>query len=141
MPTSLIPITVIDQLGTGGVGYIWSICEGSHEEEWRHSIAPIPADKLAKAMQTTDDDLELLTQDGSVLPPSGELKPESNYSDDNEDPRDDSIYFEKEVRMTTTKVMVLDKLLYRMNVYSSIFICRLKQLFYGLCMKTLKTIM
>ncbi|XP_065626441.1 uncharacterized protein LOC112039284 isoform X1 [Quercus suber] len=88
------------ELGTGGVGYIWSICEGSHEEEWRHSIAPIPADKLAEAMQTTDDDLELLTQDGSVLPPSGELKPDSNYSDDNEDPRDVSIYFEKEVEAT-----------------------------------------
>ncbi|KAL0005735.1 hypothetical protein SO802_013296 [Lithocarpus litseifolius] len=88
------------ELGTGGVGYIWSICEGSHEEEWRHSIAPIPADKLAEAMQTTDDDLELLTQDGSVLPPSGELKPDSNYSDDNEDPRDDSLYFEKEVEAT-----------------------------------------
>ncbi|KAF3968848.1 hypothetical protein ACB098_03G050900 [Castanea mollissima] len=88
------------ELGPGGVGYIWSICEGSHEEEWRHSIAPIPADKLAEAMQNTDDDLELLTQDGSVLPPSGELKPDSNYSDDNEDPRDDSIYFEKEVEAT-----------------------------------------
>ncbi|XP_062144688.1 uncharacterized protein LOC133852038 isoform X1 [Alnus glutinosa] len=90
------------ELGTGGVGYIWSLCEGSHEEEWRHSIAPIPADKLAEAMQTTDNDLELLTQDGSVLPTAGELKPDSNNSDDdgNEDSRDDSVYFEKEVEAT-----------------------------------------
>ena len=96
----LVPITIIVQLGTGGVGYVWSICEGIHEEEWRQSIAPIPADKLAEAMQSTDDDLELLTQDGGVLPPSGELKPDSS-DDDNEDSRDDSAYFEKEVIMTT----------------------------------------
>uniref|UniRef100_A0A2N9IZ15 Translation initiation factor eIF2B subunit epsilon n=1 Tax=Fagus sylvatica TaxID=28930 RepID=A0A2N9IZ15_FAGSY len=87
------------ELGTGGVGYVWSICEGIHEEEWRQSIAPIPADKLAEAMQSTDDDLELLTQDGGVLPPSGELKPDSS-DDDNEDSRDDSAYFEKEVEAT-----------------------------------------
>lgn len=99
MSLTLISVTIIDQLGTGGVGYVWSLCEGSHEEEWRHSTAPIPADKLAEAMQTTDNDLELLTQDSSVLPTAGELKPDSNNSDDdgNEDSRDDSVYFEKEV--------------------------------------------
>ncbi|KAB1212650.1 putative translation initiation factor eIF-2B subunit epsilon [Morella rubra] len=90
-----------DELGTGGVGYVWSICEGSHEEEWRHSIAPIPADKLAEAMESTEEDLDLITQNGSVLPPSGELKPDSNDSDDdNEDSRDDSVDFEKEVELT-----------------------------------------
>ncbi|XP_059435713.1 uncharacterized protein LOC132168709 isoform X1 [Corylus avellana] len=88
------------ELGTGGVGYVWSVCEGSHEEEWRHSIAPIPADKLAEAMQTTDDDLVLLTHDGSVLPTAGELKPDYNDSDDdvNEDSRGDS--FETEAEAT-----------------------------------------
>lgn len=97
----LIPV-FIDQLGTGGVGYVWSICEGSHEEEWRHSIAPIPADKLAEAMESTEEDLDLITQNGSVLPPSGELKPDSNDSDDdNEDSRDDSVDFEKEVIVST----------------------------------------
>lgn len=87
------------QLGNGGMGYVWSICEGSVEEEWRHSVAPIPADKLEKAMQATDDELEL-TQDANVLPPSGELKSDSYVSDgdDNEDSRDDSIHFEKEVK-------------------------------------------
>jgi translation initiation factor eIF-2B subunit epsilon len=97
MSLTLIPVTIINQLGTGGVGYVWSVCEGSHEEEWRHSIAPIPADKLARAMQTTDDGLELLTHDGSVLPTAGELKPDYNDSDDdvNEDSRGDS--FETEV--------------------------------------------
>ncbi|XP_060670590.1 uncharacterized protein LOC107419573 isoform X2 [Ziziphus jujuba] len=89
------------QLGSGGAGYIWSICEGAYDEEWRHSVAPIPADKLAEAMDAADDDQEL-TQDGSILPPSGELKPDSNDSedDDNEDSRDEMIYFEKEVEAT-----------------------------------------
>lgn len=93
-------VTVIDQLGIGGAGYIWSICEGGHDEEWRHSVAPIPADKLAEAADAADNDLEL-TQDVSALPPSGELKPDSNDSDydDNEDARDELIYFEKEVKI------------------------------------------
>ncbi|KAI9186794.1 hypothetical protein LWI28_020940 [Acer negundo] len=92
------------ELGSGGVGYIWSICEGGHEEEWRHSIAPIPADKLAEITQTVDDDHELLTQDGTALLPSGELKSDSfsNLSEDDEmeDSKDDSAYFEKEVEAT-----------------------------------------
>lgn len=52
-------------------------------------------------MQSIDDDPELTTQDSNVLPPSGELIPDSNSNvsedDDNEDSRDDSAYFEKEV--------------------------------------------
>lgn len=89
------------QLGSGGVGHIWSFSEGGYDEELRHSVAPIPADKLAELIQAIDDDLEL-TQDGSILPPSGELKPDSNYSEDDdiEDSRDESIYFEKEVEAT-----------------------------------------
>ncbi|XP_022965598.1 translation initiation factor eIF-2B subunit epsilon-like [Cucurbita maxima] len=90
------------ELGNGGIiGYVWSICEGSVEEEWRHSVAPIPSNKLEKALQAADDELEL-TQDSNVLPTSGELKSDSNFSDgdDNEDSRDDSIHFEKEVEAT-----------------------------------------
>ncbi|RZB49500.1 Translation initiation factor eIF-2B subunit epsilon [Glycine soja] len=85
----------------GGAGHVWSTCEGSHEEEWRHSVAPIPKDKILEAIKTMEDDLEL-THDDSFLPPSGELKPNSNYSDDDdhEDSRDDSYYFDKEVEAT-----------------------------------------
>ncbi|KAA8536938.1 hypothetical protein F0562_029416 [Nyssa sinensis] len=90
------------EVGTGGVGYIWSLIEGGHEEEWRHSVAPIPADKLAEVIQAMNDDLEI--SDASVLPPSGELKPDSVSNDtDNDDVeyiRDDSVYFEKEVEAT-----------------------------------------
>lgn len=88
------------KLGTGGVGYIWSICEGGQEEEWRHSVAPIPEDKLAELSEAMDDDQELATQDSTAL--SGELISDSNASegDDNEDSKDDSVYFEKEVEAT-----------------------------------------
>ncbi|XVF30875.1 hypothetical protein REPUB_Repub16aG0095400 [Reevesia pubescens] len=84
------------KLGTGGVGYIWSIFEGAHDEEWRHSVAPIPTDKLAKIMLDRDEDEELLTQDRNLLLPSGELKSDS----DNEGSRDDYVSFEKEVEAT-----------------------------------------
>ncbi|KAJ4849694.1 hypothetical protein Tsubulata_006720 [Turnera subulata] len=91
------------ELGPGGIGYIWSICE-SHDEEWRHSVAPIPADKIAEATQAIENDLELLNLDDSAVTPSGELKPDANSNDsedeDIEDSRDDYSYFEKEVEAT-----------------------------------------
>ncbi|GMI88829.1 hypothetical protein like AT2G34970 [Hibiscus trionum] len=85
------------ELGTGGVGYIWSIFEGGHDEEWRHSVAPIPTDKLAKIMLDKDEDEELLTQGGNAL--VEELKSDSE-DDDNEGSRDDYASFEKEVEAT-----------------------------------------
>ncbi|CAJ2674542.1 unnamed protein product [Trifolium pratense] len=86
------------ELGFGGVGYIWPKCEGGHEEEWRHSVAPITEDKILEAVKALEDELELIL-DGNTLPPSGELKPNSIDSDedDNDDLRDD---FDKEVEET-----------------------------------------
>lgn len=129
---SLIPVSIVDQLGTGGAGYVWSICEGGHDEEWRHSVAPIPADKLSEAIHAADDDLEL-TQDGRSLPPSGELKPDSNDSeyDDDGESRDDSIYFEKEVNNVNwnadSKIQYGTKS--KLNLNNFIVICRSKQPF------------
>lgn len=87
---------MVDQVGTGGLGYIWSICEGDQEEEWRHSVAPFSLNKLAERTQAPDDDLKLLNQDGSILPPSGELNPSSNSVDSENDDNEDTT-FEKEV--------------------------------------------
>ncbi|CAN6575553.1 unnamed protein product [Malus baccata var. baccata] len=88
------------ELGTCGAGYVWSICEGGHDEEWRHSVAPIPADKLLEAIHAADDDWEHV-QDGSSLPPSGELKPNSNDSEgDDVVSIEDSADFEREVEAT-----------------------------------------
>ncbi|KAJ6378182.1 hypothetical protein OIU78_028422 [Salix suchowensis] len=92
--------TPASQLGPGGVSHVWSICEGAREEEWRHSVAPIPADKLTEAIQSLEDDLELLNLYGNALSVSGELKSGRNGTDseddDVEDSRDDSIYYERE---------------------------------------------
>ncbi|XVF56961.1 hypothetical protein PTKIN_Ptkin06aG0163100 [Pterospermum kingtungense] len=92
------------ELGTGGVGYIWSIFEGGHDEEWRHSVAPIPTDKIAKIMLDKDNDEEVLTQDGNIVSASGGLKSDADTNgsddDDNEDSRDDYVSFEKEVEAT-----------------------------------------
>ncbi|XP_057961800.1 uncharacterized protein LOC131153477 [Malania oleifera] len=81
------------EVGAGGTGFIWSFCEGGNDEEWRHSVAPIPADKIAEVIEATGDDQETFTQDGNVLLPS-----EEHYSED--DDNDDSVYFEKEVEAT-----------------------------------------
>ncbi|PPS01539.1 hypothetical protein GOBAR_AA19122 [Gossypium barbadense] len=80
------------------------IFEGAYDEEWRHSVAPIPTDKLVKLMLDKDEDEELLTQDGNVISASRELKTDSDGNgsedDDNEDSRDDYVSFEKEVEAT-----------------------------------------
>ncbi|KAK3418471.1 hypothetical protein EUGRSUZ_H04421 [Eucalyptus grandis] len=86
---------VSSELGYGGAGYIWSICEGSHEEEWRHSVAPIPPEKVAEITQVIEDDLELVSQDSNAPASSGELKPDTQINAE-----DDAVYFEKEVEAT-----------------------------------------
>ncbi|KZV47254.1 translation initiation factor eIF-2B subunit epsilon [Dorcoceras hygrometricum] len=88
------------EVGNGGVGFIWSVSEGGYEEEWRHSVAPIPADRLVEMIKSATDELEVSNKDGDVLPPSGELGPDSIDSDFDGDVRDDSAHFEKEVEAT-----------------------------------------
>ncbi|XP_010528820.1 PREDICTED: translation initiation factor eIF-2B subunit epsilon-like isoform X2 [Tarenaya hassleriana] len=88
------------ELGPGGAGYIWEACEGAHDEEWKHSVAPIPKDKLAEITQATVDDEDMLAQDDGVLPPSGELKSDADSLADNEYSNDDYSIFEKEVEAT-----------------------------------------
>lgn len=97
----LLSILNSPQVGVSGAGYIWSVCEGGLEEEWRHSVAPIPADKLAEFSLNVHAELDLTNQDGSILPASGELMPDSGsvVSDYDVDEvfKGDYAYFEKEV--------------------------------------------
>ncbi|KFK36401.1 hypothetical protein AALP_AA4G119500 [Arabis alpina] len=82
-------------LGPDGAGYIWEVCEGAHDEEWKHSVAPIPEDKLAEITQAMDDDD---IDDESAVPNSGELKSDADsITTDVNDPIDD---FEREVEGT-----------------------------------------
>ncbi|KAL3649373.1 hypothetical protein CASFOL_005776 [Castilleja foliolosa] len=92
-------IQAASEVGNGGVGYIWSITEGGYEEEWRHSVAPITAEQLTKILENAIDELEISNEDGNILPTSGELEPDS-VNDSDEDVRDDSAHFEKEVEAT-----------------------------------------
>ncbi|KAL3838343.1 hypothetical protein ACJIZ3_022934 [Penstemon smallii] len=93
-------VQATSEVGDGGVGFIWSVSEGGHEDEWRHSVAPIPADKLVEIIKSATEELELSNQDGNILPPSGELGPDSVDNDSDEDARDDSAHFNKEVEAT-----------------------------------------
>ncbi|ESQ52106.1 hypothetical protein EUTSA_v10016297mg [Eutrema salsugineum] len=86
------------ELGPDGAGYIWEVCEGARDEEWKHSVAPIPEDKLAEITQAMDDDD---IEDESVVPTSGELKSDADsINTDLNDPVDDYGYFEREVEGT-----------------------------------------
>lgn len=76
-------------------------------------------------IQAAEDDLEF-AQDGSSLPPSGELKLDSNDSDYDADSRDDS-YFENEVNNVNLYTYKFMKLKTVPNLNKLIGFCRLKQ--------------
>lgn len=76
-------------------------------------------------IQAAEDDLEF-AQDGSSLPPSGELKLDSNDSDYDADSRDDS-YFENEVNNVNLYTYKFKKLKTVPNLNKLIGFCRLKQ--------------
>ncbi|XP_057788646.1 uncharacterized protein LOC131005649 isoform X2 [Salvia miltiorrhiza] len=86
------------QIQVGGVGFIWSVGEKGLEEEWRHSVAPIPADRLVEIINSATDELEISNAEGNILPPSGELGLDSDNESD--DVRDDYAHFEEEVEAT-----------------------------------------
>ncbi|XP_047970402.1 translation initiation factor eIF-2B subunit epsilon isoform X1 [Salvia hispanica] len=82
----------------GGAGFIWSVGEKGLEEEWRHSVAPISADRLLEIIKSATNELDTSNEESNILPPSGELGLDSgNESDDG---RDDHAHFEKEVEAT-----------------------------------------
>lgn len=82
------------QVGVSGVGYIWSVCEGGLEEEWRHSVAPIPANKL---LEFRKDPIEPDTPKPDTLPTSGTRPDEDTSESEDVDLKDDACDFEKEV--------------------------------------------
>ncbi|MCL7033202.1 hypothetical protein MKW94_001528 [Papaver nudicaule] len=85
------------EVGVSEVGYIWSVCEGGHEEEWRHSVAPVPANKIAELRK---DPVEPDTPKLEVLPAAG-TRPDDETSDSDNDPAtDDPCDFDKEVEAT-----------------------------------------
>ncbi|CAI0387211.1 unnamed protein product [Linum tenue] len=110
-----------EQLGPGGAGFIWSACDGGCEEEWRHSVAPIPTDQLAKALLAIEEDSEIVKVSDSALTPSGELEPGSDDddSDNMDDSNVDTVDFEKEAEATFLRAaqdnIAVDDLILEMN--------------------------
>ncbi|KAK4346889.1 hypothetical protein RND71_033228 [Anisodus tanguticus] len=98
--SGITEVPYISEVGDGGVGFIWS----ASEEEWRHSVAPIPVDKL---MQIINDEADITNEDDdAILSPSGELRPD-NSNEDAEGIRDDNaIIFEEEVEATFGRAVV-----------------------------------
>ncbi|KAG9445788.1 hypothetical protein H6P81_011916 [Aristolochia fimbriata] len=91
------------EVGASGLGYIWSISDMGHGEEWKHSIAPVSAGKLSEFVDRLHADLDLSAQEVGTLPASGELKPDSvidSDDDTNEEFKGDYGSFEKEVEAT-----------------------------------------
>lgn len=84
------------EVGVSGVGYIWSVCEGGHEEDWRYSIAPIPVDKILELRNCTEADNDLLIENGSLLPTPGDIPTDTTSEMSEDEIRD----FEKEVEAT-----------------------------------------
>ncbi|CAN0920557.1 Probable translation initiation factor eIF-2B subunit epsilon [Linum grandiflorum] len=109
------------QLGPGGAGYVWSICDGGYDDEWRHSVAPIPAEKLSKALLAIDEDLETLNVDDSAPTAPEELESgtSGNESDNMDEPNDDYLDFENEVEETFSRAVndniAVDDLILDMN--------------------------
>ncbi|KAK1376175.1 eIF-2B GDP-GTP exchange factor subunit epsilon [Heracleum sosnowskyi] len=95
------------EVGSNGVGFIWLPTEA---EEWRYSVAPIPADKLVAIMLAADNDPELPTLDDNILPPFNDS--DSEVADDDSDSEvadDDEIAdFEKEVEATFLRAVEED---------------------------------
>lgn len=87
---------ITGNLGYNGIGFIWSINEKVLAEEWRHSMVPIPADKLVAVMRAADDNPEILTDDS-----------DSEVAND-----DETAYFEKEVEETFIRAVEEDAEVY-----------------------------
>ncbi|KAG0470226.1 hypothetical protein HPP92_016926 [Vanilla planifolia] len=91
---------VTSEVFVPGAAYIWSSLEGVNEDEWRHSIAPIPAEKFSEFLQKAYADINAPEQDVNI-PAYGEILPDSESTGfgEGEDYRD-SADFDKEVEAT-----------------------------------------
>ncbi|WOL19902.1 translation initiation factor eIF-2B subunit epsilon isoform X1 [Canna indica] len=90
----------LSEVGISGVGYIWSTYEGEHDEEWRHSIAPIPETKLIELSHRDHEDPDVSYHDFNSTPVSGELQPDSESTGFDDGDAGDSADFDKEVEAT-----------------------------------------
>ncbi len=56
------------QVGETGAGYRWAVRDGGQEEEWRHSVAPIPPEKIQEIVAANrEHDVEEVDYDIRAL--------------------------------------------------------------------------
>lgn len=92
------------QVGVTGAGHKWSIKEGGEEEEWRHSVAPIPLGRIQEIM-LREEQLEIeaaVQDDGTVV--GGQTEADPEVDDEDLGLEDD---FDKEVGIYSTLVATL----------------------------------
>ncbi|MQL83954.1 hypothetical protein Taro_016460 [Colocasia esculenta] len=86
--------------GASGHAFMWSASEGGNDEEWRHSVAPIPAEKLKESFLHVHADPYSSNQDAHIAPTSGELQPESESTGSSDGEHHKDVDFEGEVEAT-----------------------------------------
>ncbi|KAJ3672141.1 hypothetical protein LUZ60_006862 [Juncus effusus] len=101
--------TESQEAGISGVGFIWTSTEtGTEDEHWRHSVAPIPEEKLKEFYENTINNPDSSEEEEqSNLTHSGEIVPDTKstgYDSDGEY-RGDANKFEKEVEETFERAL------------------------------------
>lgn len=87
-----------DEVGETGAGYRWSNRDGSQEEDWRHSVAPIPADKIRELVSAEEEgEIEEADNDFGAAARDSIAGTGVEGDEETEDDEDD---FEKEVEGT-----------------------------------------
>ncbi|KAH9309173.1 hypothetical protein KI387_037084, partial [Taxus chinensis] len=95
----------VSEVGIAGAGYKWSVGEGKEEEEWRHSIAIIPSEKIQELVLSDKIDyVDTVLDVGAGQTPS---KPDSeSVDDDSEKPDKMADDFDKEVEATFRRIVL-----------------------------------
>lgn len=93
------------EVGVTGTGYKWSLGESNQEEEWRHSVSPIPYEKIQELILKKRFDFDDTALDIGTVQTTGESKPDSEIADD-ESEKPETAYFNKEVEETFRRAVL-----------------------------------
>lgn len=92
------------EVGASGAGYRWSVKDGSQDDDWRYSIAPIPADRIREmTMKEQQEDLDDTVQDAGVVSGPDNARNSEDEEDEDEDAKLD---FDKEVEETFKRAVL-----------------------------------
>ncbi|KAG0628658.1 hypothetical protein M758_1G043500 [Ceratodon purpureus] len=86
-----------DEIGDTGAGYRWSR-DGGHEEDWRHSVAPVPAEKIRELI-AAEEEGEIEEADNDIGAAARESAAGTGV-EDGEESGEEEDDFEKEVEGT-----------------------------------------